>query len=339
MNAAIPTHLLTGFLGSGKTTLLNHLLQSPDYADCAVLVNEFGEIGVDHHLIEAVHGDVVLLRSGCICCTVRGDLIQAMQNLHAQRDAGTVPWFNRMLIETTGLADPTPILSTLMHAPVIRHQFRLAGVLATVDAVNATDTLARFPEALKQVALADQLIITKADLATPGQLAALQADLAQLNPLASIFTSPHRPPPAELLLAERPPAHSHAAGPLSAERGLRRTSGRHARGVSAFTLELPGQLDWPVFALWLSLLLHRHGDQVLRVKGWLDVIGTERPVLIHGVQHLIHPPSHLPTWPSGERGSRLVLIVQDLAAEQIEASLAACQRALCPSPSASAIPQ
>jgi G3E family GTPase len=335
MTAPIPVHLLTGFLGSGKTTLLNHMLRSPEYADCAVLVNEFGEVGVDHHLIEAVTGDVVLLPSGCICCTVRGDLAEAIRSLHAQRDAGTVPPFTRMVIETTGLADPTPVLSTLMHERVIRHHFCVGTVIATVDAVNAVATLARFPEALKQIAVADRIVITKTDLVPPEAVQALRSGLVGINALAAVLESANHPPAAAQLLGEEGGAGSpHAAPerpPLGAHRAMTRTVGAHASGVASFTLDLDTQVDWTVFGVWLSLLLHTHGDRVLRVKGLLDVAGTERPVVVHGVQHLIHPPTHLLAWPAGERRSQLVFITQGIAPDLIRRSLAVFLAALSPS--------
>lgn len=334
MTAPIPVHLLTGFLGSGKTTLLNHMLRSPEFADCAVLVNEFGEVGVDHHLIEAVTGDVVLLPSGCICCTVRGDLADAIRSLHAQRDAGTVPPFTRMVIETTGLADPTPVLSTLMHERVIRHHFRVGSVITTVDAVNAAATLTRFPEALKQIAVADRIVITKTDLGSFEEVQALRANLAGINALASVMESAGAPPAAALMLGEEGGAGAAPEvperGPLGAHRSLVRDNGVHASGMASFTLDLETQVDWTVFGVWLSLLLHTHGDRVLRVKGLLDVAGTERPVVVHGVQHLIHPPTHLAAWPAGERRSRLVFITQGIAPDRIQRSLAAFLAALSP---------
>ncbi|QHE76184.1 CobW family GTP-binding protein [Hydrogenophaga sp. PBL-H3] len=334
MSEPIPVHLLTGFLGSGKTTLLNHMLRSPEYADCAVLVNEFGDVAVDHHLIEAVPGDVVLLPSGCICCTVRGDLAEAIRSLHARRDAGTVPAFTRMVIETTGLADPTPVLSTLMHERVIRHHFRVGTVITTVDAVNAATTLQRFPEALKQIAVADRIVVTKTDLAAPEAVQALRARLAGMNGLALLLESAGAPPAAAWLLGEEGGAGpSHRAperAPLGTHRSLVREAGAHASGVASFSLDLDGPMDWTVFGVWLSLLLHAHGDRVLRVKGLLDVAGTERPVVVHGVQHLIHPPTHLAAWPAGERRSRLVFITQGLAPDLIRRSLSAFLAALSP---------
>ena len=325
MSDTLPVHLLTGFLGSGKTTLLNHVLRSPAYANCAVLVNEFGEIGVDHHLIEAVHGDVVLMRSGCICCSIRGDLADAMLALHAQRDAGSIPAFERLILETTGLADPTPVLSTLMHERVLRHHFHLANIITTVDALHAPDTLARFPQALKQIAVADAIVLTKTDLATPEASQQLLHTLHHINALATVWTSAHQPPPASTLLGV---AHSSVASspsdhaPLGAFRSLARPQAPHLQAVRSWTMELPPAMDWTVFGIWLTLLLHAHGDKVLRLKGLLDVAGCDTPVVIHGVQHLVHPPSHLPCWPHAQqRRSQLVWITQGLEADAIQTSL------------------
>lgn len=336
MSEPIPVHLLTGFLGSGKTTLLNHLLKSPEFADCAVLVNEFGEVGVDHHLIQPVQGEVVLLPSGCICCTVRGDLAEALRSLLAQRDAGTVPAFRRLVIETTGLADPTPVLSTLMHERVIRHHVRVGSVITTVDAVNASDTLARFPEAAKQVAVADRLIVTKTDLVAPEAVQALRARLARLNALAEVHESGGQPLPAGALLGDEGSAGARLAlperGPLGVHRSLVQPPASSPDGVASFTLDLDTQLDWTVFGVWLSLLLHTHGQRVLRVKGLLNVQGAERPVVVHGVQHLIHPPEHLAAWPPGERRSRLVFIAQGVAPDAIRRSLTVFLNALSSAP-------
>ncbi len=315
----IPVDVLTGFLGSGKTTLLRHILASPDFGDCAVLVNEFGEVGLDHHLLADLTGEAVLLASGCVCCTIRGDLAEAIIGLHARREAGTLPPFRRLILETTGLADPVPVLATLLHAPVLRHHFRIGQVIATVDGVNGAAQLDRQDEAVKQAAVADRIVITKADLAPAGAVAALRARLATLNPTAGMFVSANAPPPAALLLGgvpadlprTLPPALPHA----------------HRHGaIAAHVLELDEAVDWTGFGVWLTLLLHARGADVLRVKGLLDLGGGEGPLLINGVQHIVHPPSHLPAWPDAERRSRLVFILRDIAPALLERSFRAFQR-------------
>jgi G3E family GTPase len=340
---AIPINVLTGFLGSGKTTLLNHLLRSDAFSDCAVLINEFGDVGVDHHLIESVQGDVVLLQSGCICCTVRGDLVTAVRSLYEQREAGSVPAFSRMVIETTGLADPTPVLSTIMHDRVIKHHFRVGNVITTVDAVNAGEQLVHYPAALKQIAVADRIVITKTDLADAAHVQALQARLSQINPGAVVLQSAGEPPSAQHLLGEDVfDLDSKAAevarwlevAPLGLHRSLARplTNNRHTNGIFSFVLDIDRKVDWTVFGVWLTLLLNTHGDRVLRVKGLLDVAGSDTPVVVHGVQHLIHPPSHLPSWPEGLRRSRLVFILRDLEPSAIERSFVVFQQALANRP-------
>ena len=340
---AIPVNVLTGFLGSGKTTLLNHLLRSAEFADCAVLVNEFGEVGIDHHLIEAVEGDVVLLRSGCVCCTVRGDLSSAIRALHARREQGLVPPYARLVIETTGLADPVPVLSTVLHEPMVRHHYRVGNVIATVDAVNGAQQLARQPEAAKQAAVADRVVITKTDLADAVAIEALQRRLEAINPGAVFARSAGAPPPAAFLLGQDVfDAVSKAAevarwlaprGPYHAV-GRHSDPNRHDARIHAFALDLPDAVDWTVFGVWLTLLLQAHGDDILRIKGILAVAGSEQPVVVHGVQHLVHAPTHLARWPAGKRTSRLVFIVRDLRQTDIERSFTVFQRALAQAPQA-----
>jgi G3E family GTPase len=328
MSAAIPVNVLTGFLGSGKTTLLRSMLTSPGFADCAVLINEFGEIGLDHHLIADVRGDVLLMRSGCVCCTIRGDLSDAILGLDARRERGEVA-FSRLVVETTGLADPTPILSTIMHQPQIRHHFRVGHVIATVDAVNGAAHLDRQPESVKQAALADRLVVTKTDLADAAQLTALEARLARINPSARRWRSANAPPPAELLLHEDgleggrpaetgvllPPGEAHTHQDLDVS--------RHDAGIHAFTMTFDDSVDWSVFSVWFTLLLHSHGADVLRVKGLLRVAGATGPVVVNAVQHLVHSPVHLDAWPQEWRQSRLVFIVRDLACADVKRSFAA----------------
>ena len=331
---AIPVNVLTGFLGSGKTSLLNRLLRAPAFSNCAVLINEFGEVGIDHHLIDRVEGDLVLLRSGCICCSIRGDLAKAMRDLHSRRERGEIPAYGRLVIETTGLADPTPVLATVMYDSVLQHHYRPGNVLTTVDLLHGSGQLAKHAECRKQAALADRLVLTKCDLASPAQAQALRAQLAEINPGAEIVDAgaPDSVLDADLLLGQDVFDITSKTGEVA--RWLRAAGRRqyhpvHGPGtdvnrhgdICAFVLELPGDLDWTAFSLWLSLLLHRHGDKVLRLKGLLNVSGVAEPVVLHGVQNLIYPPSHLPAWPDGLRTSRLVFIVQGLVRESVERSL------------------
>ncbi len=325
----IPVNVLTGFLGAGKTTLLRHLLSSLEFAACAVLVNEFGEIGLDHHLIADVRGDVVLMQSGCICCTMRGDFATAIRDLYARLERGEIT-FNRVVIETTGLADPTPILATIMHERQIRHHFRLSSVLVAVDAVNGTEQLLRQPESVKQVALADSIVITKVDLTNADGLADLETRLAQLNPAARQWRSANTPPPPEWVLAdatELPLRLPTAIVPPERDRQDHGSDdhahdvNRHDARIHAFTLSLEEGVDWNVFAIWFTLLLTSHGADILRVKGLLRVVDAAGPIVINAVQQLVHPPVHLQAWPEDWQQSRLVFIVRDLQADDLAQSL------------------
>ena len=333
--AYLPVYVITGFLGSGKTTLLQRLLAAPELSDTAVLVNEFGEVGLDHHLLRRVDEVIVLVQSGCLCCTIRGDLSAAIRDLYGRRERGEIAPFARLAIETTGLADPVPILSTVMAEPVIRHHFRLGRVITTVDGVNGLLHLDRQPESVKQAAVADRIVVTKTDIATRGAIRELIMRLHRLNPTATLLAMTiDRVPDATLLLTadlDHPTAESEetqrwhtlaTAGPNDAGHHNHGVN-RHDARIHAFCLTLDRSLDWTAFGIWLSMLLHSRGTDVLRVKGLLDVSGADGPVVIHGVQHLVHPPVHLPAWPDDDRRTRLVFIVRDISRAEIECSLAA----------------
>jgi len=340
MTEAIPVNVITGFLGSGKTTLLRRILADPAYADCAVLINEFGEIGIDHHLIERIEGETVLMRSGCVCCTIRDDLAGAIRSLYEGREAGTLPPFRRLVVETTGLADPTPILATVMNDGVIRHHFRLGNVITTVDAVNGERHLERQPESVKQAAVADRLLVTKVDIADETTVQRLEARLARLNPTAMRFRSVNAAVPATVLVGEDvfdPASKAAEVQYWLAEESRHDHAGhdhhhgdpnRHDARIHAFIMTFDRAVDWTVFGVWLTLLLAAHGDDVLRVKGILNLGDGMPPVVVNGVQHLVHPPQHLDRWPDDDRRSRLVFIVRDLTREAIEESFAAFHHAL-----------
>lgn len=341
---ADPISVLTGFLGSGKTSLLRRLLAHPAMADTAVVVNEFGEVGLDHLLVREITEDIVLLDSGCVCCSVRDDLVASLLELQAGRDAGRIPGFRRVAIETTGLADPAPIVHTLMsNAELIPH-YRLASLITTVDATLGDGQLDRHPEAVKQAAMADRLVITKADLAPHG-LAALSARLRKLNPAAPILTATldEGPGPDDLLATNPFDASAKSAGVvrwLDAEayamRGRGKTGGghgyvqaaaqvhpdgqRHDARIDSFCLTIERPLAWDTFVEWLELLLASRGESILRMKGLLNVAGRSRPLVVHGVQHVIYPPSELAAWPEGDTRSRLVFITRDLSRTAVEKS-------------------
>jgi G3E family GTPase len=318
-----PVNIITGFLGSGKTTLLQRLLRSPQLSDVAVLVNEFGEVGLDHHLLQGVAESTLLLENGCLCCAVRGDLQKALRDLLSRRMRGDVPHFRRVVIETSGLADPAPIAYTLLSEAVLRHHFRLSGIVTTVDGVNGAGQLGAFAEAVKQVSMADRLVVTKTDLSDATSFRVLGARLRALNVSAQILDSTdvigdfHRLLTDDIYDAE---GKFREANQWNAHET--HGSQDHTADVGSFAVIFDRPLDWTAFGVWASMLLHRHGADVLRLKGLLNVAGVPTPVLINGVQHIIHPPSHLEAWPDADRRSRLIFIVRGLQRVRIERSLA-----------------
>jgi G3E family GTPase len=323
-----PVNVLTGFLGSGKTTLLQRLLKSPALRDTAVLMNEFGEVALDHHLLERVDETTVLLQSGCLCCTIRGDLSAALRELHFKRDRGSVAPYRRLVIETTGLADPLPVLTTITADPVLCHHYRLGNVITTVDAVNGQGHLDRQQESVKQAAVADRLVVTKTDLAGKQTVDALTERLRALNPSADIICASSIEDQAERLLA-------HDLFDLSAKTDeVRRwfaqaassavdNGNRHGDDIQAFCLTFQEPLDWTAFGIWLTMLLNCHGQAVLRVKGILNISGEAAPVAIHGVQQLVHAPVHMERWPDEDRRSRIVFITRGLKSDRLQRSLSA----------------
>jgi G3E family GTPase len=320
-DARNPVHVLTGFLGSGKTTVLRHILRSPEFADTAVLINEFGEIGLDHLLVGRLDTAPVLLESGCICCSIRGDLSQALRDLQARRQNGEIPPFRRVIVETTGLADPVPILATITSDLVLRRHFRLGNVIATVDTVHAERGLTRHGEALKQVAVADALLVTKTDLVSGGQVDRLLRILRRINPAAVVGVAVNGSVDPDLVLRQDREARLDEVEPWRRPRDAAAVAAPdHTTGVSSFVLTHDQPLDWSAFGLWFSLLVHRHGDRLLRVKGILEIEGSATPVAVHAVQHLMHAPEHLLNWPTSARISRLVFITDGLNGERVQRS-------------------
>lgn len=331
----LPINLLTGFLGSGKTTLLKRILADPAFADTAVLINEFGEIGLDHDLVGSVDGEMVLLRSGCVCCTVRGELAAALKELYSRRERGLLPPFRRVIIESTGLADPFPVLSTIKADPVLRHHFCAGNVIATIDAVNGLRQLDTYIESNRQAAVADRLIVTKTDLEA-GFEGVLQTRLRALNPDAPILMAADPDLDLSSLVAVQSgvsPSSSLSQSGFYCEEPAELISSDgapHQAAISSISLSIDRPVDWTAFGLWLTMLLNRYGERVLRVKGILNLSGEERPVAVHGVQHLVHTPVHMDGWPSEDHTSRLVFILDGLDGALLKRSFEAFTPARMP---------
>jgi len=319
LDTRLPLTLMTGFLGSGKTTVLQRLLQHPGLADTAVIVNELGEIGLDHLLMDHVAENLRVLNSGCLCCTVRGDLAETLVALQVRRAAGEIA-FNRVVIETTGLADPAPVLHTLVADPAVAASYRLAGVVTTVDVINAESTLEHHAEARRQVAMADVLLFTKTDLASPVAAAALGEQLARINPGANQFTVVNGDvEPAVVLDASSELLGSHRWADRPAELDHHHHHD-HAIRAHCFCFDEPVRAD--AFAHWLELLAAMRGERLLRYKGLVRVAEhPDEPLVVHGAQHVIHPPRRLPKWPSADRRTRLVFITHDIERAELERTL------------------
>jgi G3E family GTPase len=305
---AIPLHIVTGFLGAGKTTLVNRLLKAPEFAGTLVIVNEFGEIGLDHMLFETVADDVILLAAGCLCCALRGDLVDALHALLRRRDAGEIA-FARIVLETSGLADPAPILYALIADAGLARRIELAGVTTMVDAVNGAVTLARHGEARRQVALAGQLALAKSDLAAPPALASLRETLGAINPAARILD----------VAAGEFSARDAFEGALDVsmpDRASRMSA--HGDGARARVFTSAAPIGSAALARFLARLGDLLGPRLLRVKGLVATAELpDRPLLIQGAQHLMHPPRRLAAWPTGPRETRLVVISEGLKDEAI----------------------
>lgn len=318
-----PVTVLTGFLGSGKTTLLNRLLQRPELADTAVIINEFGAIGIDHLLVDHVDENLRVLASGCLCCTVRGDLIETLAMLERRRESGQA-LFSRVIVETTGLADPAPVLHTLMADPAVNGAFRLDGVVTTVDAVNGPATLDRHPEAVKQVGVADALLLTKTDLVEPASVEAMVDRLLRLNPGARLHcVREGLVNPAEVLgIGWIDPMGRQALLASADEQGHahhHHDVNRHGDLVRAHAFAFDAPLPRAAFLHWLDLLAALRGERLLRVKGLVQLAEEpDRPLVVHGVQHLFHPPHQLEAWPTNDRRTRLVFIVDGIERAEIE---------------------
>jgi G3E family GTPase len=332
-----PVSIITGYLGSGKTTLLNRLLRDPGMARAAVIINEFGEIGLDHLLVAVPSENTVLLANGCLCCTIRGDLVETLAGLLARRSAGDIPAFDRVLVETTGLADPVPILRTLASDEIIAPRLRLGAIITVVDGVHGRGQFENCPESVKQAAIADCLLVSKTDLAGTEELDRLRQQLSRVNPGAQVydvvrgeiaptllFGAALDDPAAQQEQVERwlnEPAYVKAERPALNGRRTRKAS--HTDRIGTFAVRREEAVTAAGLAAWLNLLATLKGAKLLRVKGLINVEG--RPVAVHAVQSVIHEPVELEAWPSADRSSRIVFITRDMARAELEATLLALE--------------
>lgn len=328
MAGKLPVTVITGFLGSGKSTLVKRLLTRPEMDRVAVIVNEFGEVGIDNELIAEVSENMTLLSNGCLCCTVRTDLEETLRELFIKRRAGEIIDFTRVVIETSGMADPTPVVHTLLTDGMVFARYRLDGVVTLIDAVNGPGQLKEFPEAGKQVALADRLVITKTDLVKAEEVQALRDELHAANPYAAIHTAVQGEIDPALLVDVIPARPREAQvdswlfGNGGKEEGegylANRVRAEHTVGVSSFVLTFDKPFTWDAFAAVTQLLTSLRGPDLLRVKGLVNIEGEDGPVVVQGAQHLFHPPVTLPAWPGESRQSRLVFITRNIPRQAVE---------------------
>ena len=340
MNLPIPLTVLTGFLGSGKTTLLKALLARDEMAGTAVIVNEFGDVGLDDALIESANEETVLLPSGCVCCAVRGDLVEALNRLYKQMCDGDIPELTRIVLETSGLADPAPIAHTLMTEDELFRIYQLDGIVATVDAELVPAQLKEYYETAKQIAMADRIVLTKTDRIDAQQRATAQDRVREINPAASIVVAvngeatvdvlsqlaAYEPVAAkkraDLWLSEHAYEQAHDCSGTDCDHPHHHHDDAHAHhhthGVQSFSLTFDEPLDGNKLSFAMELLRITHGDKLLRIKAIVAVAGEPLPFVVHGVQHIFYPPTTLDAWPSEDHRSRFVFITKDLSESAVQ---------------------
>jgi len=327
-----PVTVITGFLGSGKTTLLSALLKKEEMKNVAVIINEFGEVGLDHALVEHSDENIVELQNGCICCTIQGDLQKTMLDLIDKMAKGDISYFDKVIIETTGLADPVPIIHTLISSMDLQRIYTLDGVITVVDATNGEKTLDLQPEAVKQAALAERIIISKIDLIEKDKELSLEARLRAINPSIKIIKSSFGDVSISDLI------DLGAYDPFSKSRDVKEwlaaesmdthhdhdhdhhhvNVNRHDENIEAFSMTSDKPVNMMAFGLFKDLLMAQMGPDLLRIKGIINIEGKERPAVIHGVQHIFHPVHWLEKWPDNDKQTKLVFITRNVKKEQIE---------------------
>lgn len=317
----LPIYILTGFLGSGKTTLLNRFLNNEKLQNTAVIVNEFGDVGIDHLLVRAKTDDLIMLAGGCLCCKVRGDLLDTLENLYKQREHGEIPKFERVLIETSGLAAPAPILRTLLADHFIREHFQIAQLITTVDGIYGFKHLKRHEESVQQIALANYLILTKTDVAKPKAILKLKERLKQLNPTAHIFEHNQN----LMVLFKNDNKNDFLEIPI-----LEKYAHHSNQDIQSFVIEHDQPIEWKMMGQWIQQLSRLRGQDLLRVKGLVYTQEYELPMIIQGVQHVFQKPTTLEQWPFQPPKTQLVFITRRIPKQMIEKSFHAILNARNP---------